>query len=147
MKSLKAFAQELVLVLLVVVSVKGTGAGDQSPEQDFKSVDLKKSRLEQLAAARPQVQTDLSLSFAYPVPFMPSVGDKRIVFTNLTPEAFIEVRTLHGVLVKEMYERDGDGELAWDVKNHRGETLASDVYLYTIRSADDAKTGKLVILQ
>lgn len=146
MKKTKLLIQGFALLSIALFSLRENGAADQAPEADFTSVDLRKVS-ETKQAPRTSPQTDLSDSFAYPVPFMPSVGDKRIVFANLTPEAHIEVRTLHGDLVKELEERDGDGEMAWDVKNSRGESLASDVYLYTIRSGQEAKTGKIVILQ
>lgn len=89
----------------------------------------------------------LSQAYAFPNPFKPSLGHKTITFTNLASECTIKIYTLAGDLVKTLVENDGNREYVWDVKNEAGENLASGLYFYVIKSADDTKTGKLVIIR
>jgi len=91
--------------------------------------------------------TTLSQAYAFPNPFKPSLGHITITFTNLASECTIKIYTLAGDLVKTLVENDGNREYVWDVKNEAGENLASGLYFYVIKSADDTKTGKLVIIR
>ncbi|MFH0947991.1 MAG: Ig-like domain-containing protein [Elusimicrobiota bacterium] len=93
---------------------------------------------------------DLSIAFAYPVPFSPNTdpNHKSITFTNLATRCTTKIFTISGELVNEFEETDGDGEYVWtEVKNKDGESLASGVYLYLIESKLDKKVGKLMIIK
>jgi hypothetical protein len=90
---------------------------------------------------------NLSSAFAFPNPFKPSSGHTTVTFTNLASQCTIKIFTLSGDLVKTIQETDGDGQNTWDVKNDAGEALTSGLYLYLIKSSDDAKMGKLVIIK
>ncbi|MGB9613378.1 MAG: Ig-like domain-containing protein, partial [Candidatus Margulisiibacteriota bacterium] len=91
--------------------------------------------------------TTLSQAYAFPNPFKPSLGHSTITFTNLASECTIKIYTLTGDLVKTLVENDGNREYSWDVKNESGENLPSGLYFYVIKSADDTKSGKLVIIR
>ena len=89
----------------------------------------------------------LASAYVYPNPFKPSDGDTTITFTNLASACTIKIYTLSGELVKTIYESDGDGQNVWNVKNDAKEELRSGLYIYFIRSSNDTKTGKLVIIK
>lgn len=95
------------------------------------------------AAAR----TDLGAAHCYPVPFKPSAGHTKITFTGLTRSARIRVYTVGGQLVRTLDKTDSGDTLDWDVKNSRGEGLASGVYLFIVKSASQTATGKLMIIR
>jgi len=95
------------------------------------------------APARP----DLATAHCYPVPFRPAAGHTKITFTGLTSSARVQVYTLSGQLVRTL-DKSGFGEtLEWDVKNSRGQDLASGVYLFIVKSASQTETGKLMVLR
>ena len=95
------------------------------------------------AAAR----TDLGAAHCYPVPFKPSLNHTKITFTGLTSSARIRVYTVGGQLVRTL-DKTGSGDtLDWDVKNSRGENLASGVYLFIVKSASQTATGKLMVIR
>ncbi|MBI3292656.1 MAG: hypothetical protein HYZ73_07620, partial [Elusimicrobia bacterium] len=70
-----------------------------------------------------------------------------ITFTNLTSECTIRIYTLTGELVRELRHQGGLPSFRWDVTNDQGEAVVSGVYLYDIRSLNDSKQGKLMIIR
>ncbi|MFA4906623.1 MAG: Ig-like domain-containing protein, partial [Candidatus Margulisiibacteriota bacterium] len=91
--------------------------------------------------------TDLTMAYAYPVPFKPSEGHTKIVFTNLASECTIKIFTVSGGLVRTLKEDSGTGQHSWDVKTDGGADVVSGVYFYLIQSTNDKKMGKLVIIR
>lgn len=90
---------------------------------------------------------DLSTAHCYPVPFKPSAGHTKITFTGLTQSARIRVYTLSGRLVRTL-EKTGTGDtLDWDVKNAAGESLASGVYVFVVKSPSQTAYGKLMVIR
>lgn len=94
-----------------------------------------------------QMDTRLETAYAYPVPFRGERGDSAITFGDLAEVATVRVFSLPGRLIKTLEEKDGDGELVWDVRDEEGDPLSSGVYFYLIESPTDKKRGKLVILR
>lgn len=90
---------------------------------------------------------DVSNSYAFPVPFKPSEGQQTIQFTNLPSDATIKIFDVAGGLVRTLREPNGEGILHWDVTNDKGEPLASDVFLYSIESAEQKRMGKLMVVR
>lgn len=90
---------------------------------------------------------DVSSAHAFPNPFKPSDGHTTVTFTDLGSVSTIKVFNLTGDLVKTIIETDGDGVATWNVKNEAGGDLASGLYYYVIRSGNDVKKGKLVIIR
>ena len=92
-------------------------------------------------------RSDLGEAHCYPVPFKPSAGHLRITFTALTRASRVKIFTLSGELVRALEKSDTGDSLDWDVKNSRGENVASGVYFFTVKSAGRTRTGKLMILR
>lgn len=90
---------------------------------------------------------DLGGAHCYPVPFKPSAGHTKITFTGLTRTAKVRVYSVSGQLVRTLDKNDAGDTLDWDVKNSRGENLASGVYLFVVKSASQTATGKLMIIR
>jgi hypothetical protein len=91
---------------------------------------------------------DVSKSYAFPVPFRPSQGDKNITFTQLPSEGKIRIYTVSGELVKKMDFSDlTDSKIIWDVANDSGDNLGSDVYIYVIESGSNKKMGKIMVVR
>ena len=88
----------------------------------------------------------LGAAHCYPVPFKPSLGHTNITFTGLTRQARVRVYTVSGELVRTLDKNDGGETLAWDVRNARGQRVASGVYVYTVKSGGETATGKLMII-
>jgi hypothetical protein len=92
--------------------------------------------------------TDVSLSYAFPVPFRPSLGHTNVVFTQLPSEGSIRIYTVAGELVRKIDFLDSSsGQVTWDVTNSGGEPLGSDVYVYIVQSGDNKKIGKLMVIR
>ncbi len=91
--------------------------------------------------------SSLTFAHAFPVPFVPSRGDKNIIFADLSSIATIRIYSLNGDLVQTLQESDGDGLYVWDVKPSDGNDLSGGVYLFEIQSPSDERTGKLVVVR
>ncbi|MDO8805078.1 MAG: T9SS type A sorting domain-containing protein [Elusimicrobiota bacterium] len=92
-------------------------------------------------------RVDLGAAHCYPVPYKPSAGHLKITFTSLTRAARVRIFTLSGELVRALEKSDSGDSTDWDVKNTRGENAASGVYFFTVKSAGQTRTGKLMILR
>ncbi|MBI4397059.1 MAG: fibronectin type III domain-containing protein [Elusimicrobia bacterium] len=90
---------------------------------------------------------DLSKAHAFPVPFKPSLGHTKIVFTDLSSIADIKIFTASGEFVKELQESDGDGSTEWDVTNSEGSPVKSGLFFFIIDSGEQKKRGKLLIVK
>lgn len=90
---------------------------------------------------------DLSSAHCYPVPFKPSAGHTKITFTGLTRSARIRVYTLSGRLVRTLEKSDAGDTLDWDVRNSAGESLASGVYIFVVKSPSQTASGKLMVIR
>jgi hypothetical protein len=99
-------------------------------------------------------------AYAFPVPFRPNgpaagIGPGRtgtaaagITFADLPSRATIEVFNVRGERVWRGEESDGDGSLAWNVRNSEGRPVVSGVYFYLVRNpSGDVKTGKLAVIR
>ncbi|TPW21866.1 MAG: cell wall surface anchor family protein [Elusimicrobia bacterium] len=91
--------------------------------------------------------TDLASLRIYPVPFMPNNGDvddgvpysagnanSGIVFDNLPATATVEVFTVTGQRVAKFTMASAAGRAQWDVKNDRGQDVASGGYVAVVSS-------------
>ena len=94
------------------------------------------------------LSSDLSVSHVYPNPYKPSLGHTKIFFANLTSRAKVQIFDVSGDLVYEEEKDTPTGELGWDVKNSKGEPIASGVYIYLItNNSGQTKKGKLAIIR
>jgi hypothetical protein len=133
---------------LAIFQVKPEGLvrmdGSISNSDGSVSAKINTSGVYVLAAA---ISTNLSNSFAYPVPFKPSNGDTVITFANLAPGSTIRVYTIMGELVNTLTDIDANGKITWDVKNSNGANVASGVYIYQIKNSYSEKRGKLMVVR
>jgi hypothetical protein len=90
---------------------------------------------------------DVSASYAYPVPFKPSLGQRSINFINLPSDVTVRIFSMDGDLVRVLHDFRGDGILKWDVTDESGKPLKSDVFFYTIESAEQIKSGRLLVVR
>jgi hypothetical protein len=98
-----------------------------------------------VGAAAPK--TDLSAAHCYPVPFKPSEGHTKITFQDLTGKAEIRIYTIAGELVRSLSKSDANDYFDWDVRNSKGEQLASGVFVYVIKAGGKTKKGKLMVIR
>ncbi|MBU0502618.1 MAG: Ig-like domain-containing protein, partial [Candidatus Margulisbacteria bacterium] len=94
-----------------------------------------------------QAASTLSDVYTYPSPFKAAEGHTTITFANLASTCTIKIFTITGRLVRTLSETNGDRQHIWDVTNSGGEAVVSGLYIYLVESADDKKTGKLVIIR
>lgn len=91
---------------------------------------------------------DLAGAYAYPVPYKPSSGHTDIIFAGVTAASTVRIYTVGGELVKELSNILGGTSITWaGVKNADGESVASGVYIFKIKSPGGEKRGKLVIVR
>lgn len=88
----------------------------------------------------------IGAAHCYPVPFKPSAGHTHITFTALTRTAVIRIYTVSGELVRTLEKSNSRETLDWDVKNSRGQYLASGVYFYVVKGAGKTATGKFMVI-
>ena len=94
------------------------------------------------------VNNNLNTAHIYPNPFKPSTGHTKIYFANLTNHTKIQIFNISGDLIYEDEKDTSAGELNWDVKNAKGEPIASGVYMYIItNNAGQIKKGKIAIIR
>ncbi|MEE4311804.1 MAG: S8 family serine peptidase [candidate division KSB1 bacterium] len=89
---------------------------------------------------------DLSGVFTYPNPFRYGDADY-LMFANLTQEAEIRIMTLEGIVIRTIFENDGNGGVEWDLKDNTGTLVPSGIYLYQVQGNGQRKTGKLAIVR
>ncbi len=90
---------------------------------------------------------DLHNVFTYPNPYHPETGDGTLTFANLTRQAEITIMTSQGIVIKKLYEKDGDGGAKWDLTDQHGNPVAAGIYIYYVTSENSTATGKLAILR
>ena len=90
---------------------------------------------------------DLAQAFTYPNPCNPSAGHTGITFANLTNQAHVTIMNMHGTVVQELDETDGDGGVFWNLHDQNGQPVPAGVYLYYITSDHDSKQGKCAIVR
>ena len=94
---------------------------------------------------------NLDALFVYPNPLRESDAQEFVTFANLTPRATIRIYTMSGLFLREVLEEDGNGGVAWDLRDENGEAVPAGVYLYYATGRDaqgreaGVKTGKFVI--
>jgi hypothetical protein len=79
----------------------------------------------------------------YPNPFSPE-SDRTLTFRNLTRDAHVDIFTLDARRVRTIIG-DASGSSTWDGRNESGDFVASGLYLYLIRGANDHRTGQIFV--
>ncbi len=92
-------------------------------------------------------KNNLDHVYTYPNPYRPGLGVDVVTFANLTQRAQVQILTTRGVRVRTLEETNGDGGVAWDLRNDNGDPVASGIYIYRVVSKDQVKMGKLAIMR
>ena len=96
-----------------------------------------------------QPASDLANVFVYPNPYRAREHGDRITVAGLPLEATIRIYTPDGRLVRVLETRDNTrGGATWDLRDRRGQTVPSGVYLFRVESpAEGAVLRKAAILR
>ncbi|MFQ6113570.1 MAG: hypothetical protein ACE5NG_05705 [bacterium] len=76
--------------------------------------------------------------------------DRRIQFINLPSPCEIKIYTISGKYVNTLYHDDEKrGFKDWNLTSHVGQTIASGIYLFTVKDLDNGKVqvGKFVVIK
>jgi hypothetical protein len=91
-----------------------------------------------------------------PVPWVPEDDSTNngtlaqgILFNNIPEQATIYIYTVDGLLIKQIAVANHTNQdyIVWDGKNNVGIDAASGVYVWVVKSVDDKKTGKLMLIR
>jgi len=126
-------------------------------DRDHKEVIAKTKHLSKFALIQLVPAIDLNNITVYPNPY--KSGDSRfgdtslgagIVFSGLTANANVRIFNIAGELISELEETDGNGNCLWDIKNKKGNKVASGIYIYYITNPEDnsqKSKGKFAIIK
>lgn len=84
--------------------------------------------------------------YVYPQPYQ-SGDETDLYFAAIPRGTEITIYTIAGEIVAELQENDGNGGVAWNGCNLRGEKVAAGVYIYRARIGAETKLGKLTIVR
>ena len=59
---------------------------------------------------------------------------ERMMVAGLPAEATVQILSAQGTPVKALEERDGDGGIAWDLRDEQGVPVPSGVYLVRVEA-------------
>jgi hypothetical protein len=125
--------------LIRVASATGGGPSDQSDEV-FSIVSVGENRIVDPYPNPAWVQKDPTITFR---------GELQASQAGTTGEMTISIMTLAGEKIKSLHESASGGavEIAWDMTNEAGETVAAGPYLAVIEFAGMTEVKKIVVLR
>ncbi len=143
----------------VVVSASHTWSKQGVYTIVVKAIDVKGAESDyseglKLRMARPsnalfeeEVYQDLSQMRVYPNPWKSTSGSGGITFDQLSEDVDIAIYNIAGELIYE--EKDNsDGSIIWKLKNNRGDSIASGIYIYLLKDENGSKkSGKLAVIK
>ena len=90
-----------------------------------------------------QPAADLDQVYAYPNPFVISMGTEKVSFAKLPFEARVNIFSLAGDFIRELR-----GTNQWDGRNDEGKLVASGVYLFSAASpGSKTSVGKIALIR
>lgn len=89
---------------------------------------------------------DLTQVLAYPNPYRADSGSGFVTIAGLTREAKVRILDFSGRLVRSLQETDGNGGVAWDLRDEEGQTVPSGIYIFYVTANGQEATGKLAVL-
>jgi hypothetical protein len=97
----------------------------------------------------PNVAADnLDHVIAYPNPYRGDLNRSgRVVFMQLPRQVILRIYSLDGQLVAEFNKDDGGNRVVWDLTNQHGRPVASGPYIYMLKTVQQKKTGKIIIMR
>jgi len=92
------------------------------------------------------------LSQNYPNPFNPSTTIQFVITgaTGIKQAVSLTVYDLRGRRVRTLIDSElepGNHRIQWDGRDHRGRTVSSGIYLYTLKAGEDSYIRKMVALK
>jgi len=108
-----------------------------------------------LFAVFQQGPVDVGRAYAFPVPWRPNGNNAAlygtlqdgITFTNTPTTGLITIYNIAGEMVRDIVIPPGSLQLRWDGKTGSGNDVASGVYIWSVESEGNRKTGKLMIIR
>jgi len=89
---------------------------------------------------------NLNRVLVYPNPFVSTQHDI-ITIAGLTPHALVKILDVEGRVLATLEETDGNGGVAWDTRDARGNSAPSGVYLCYVTSGTQTTVTKFVIVR
>lgn len=95
------------------------------------------------------VASNLDDMYVYPNPYkgVGANGTNCIMFAGLTWDATVYIFTLQGRLVKKLEGVNSAGGLPWSLCDEEGNTVASGIYLYTVKDSKQTRRGKFAVMR
>lgn len=81
---------------------------------------------------------DINDVYVYPNPITSSNFSNGLTFANLTQYAEIYIFTLSGEFVTRISENNGDGGVTWNLRDEKGESISSGIYIYKVIATDSS---------
>ena len=81
-----------------------------------------------------EAAADLADVYVFPNPCRTAEHAERIMVAGLPSEATVQILSAQGTPVKTLEERDGDGGIAWDLRDERGQPVPSGIYLVRVEA-------------
>ncbi len=80
-------------------------------------------------------------AYIYPNPINLNI-DETATFANIPPDSKIVITTINGDIIRELYEKNNNGGVEWDLKKSNGKSLETGIYLFTIDSKNQDSVMK-----
>ncbi|NOX36997.1 MAG: S8 family serine peptidase [Calditrichaeota bacterium] len=90
---------------------------------------------------------DLDEIFVYPNPYRMSAAENELMFGKVPRGCEIFIYSATGDFVNRLVETDGDGGVAWNLRNANGELVGSGVYLFIAKYKKQVRSGKFLLIR
>ena len=120
-------------------------SGDQAVDVGQGVVSAESMTLGVFRVARLLLPTQLDRVTVAPNPFRPS-HDGALTIRSLTDDAAVEIFTLDARRVARLVNVSS-GMATWDGRNDGGVLVATGLYLYLIRAANDRRVGQILVIR
>ncbi len=84
---------------------------------------------------------------AYPNPVRPETGVSQVTFVNLPLSAKIEIFNINGLHLASVDAAEGETVAFWNMLTKNGDAVSSGVYIYTIVSEGNSRSGKIMVIR
>ncbi len=83
-----------------------------------------------------QAAEDLRNVYVFPNPYREGIHRPQVMIAGLPANATVELLSVQGSVIRVLEEQDGDGGLAWDLKDEAGRVVPSGVYLVRVSAPE-----------
>jgi hypothetical protein len=90
---------------------------------------------------------DLKEIFAYPNPYRSNSGQDFVTIAGLTRTATVRILDASGRLLRTLQETDGNGGVQWNLKDEKGNAVASGIYIFYVVGEGEKGKGKLAVVR